>query len=89
MSVPSLEGSRYYVSFIDNFSRMARIYFLKKKSEVFESFLKFKALVENQTDRKINMLRTDNGGELCGKVFHQFCKQHDISSQNTTPYMPQ
>ena len=35
VSVPSLGVSKYYVSFIDNFSRMTQIYFLKKKSEVF------------------------------------------------------
>jgi hypothetical protein len=37
------------------------IYFLKKKSKVFDKFKKFKFLVENQTDKKINILRTDNG----------------------------
>ena len=74
MTVPSLGGSRYYVSFIDNFSRMTWIHFLKKKSEVFKRFLEFKALVENQNNRKIKVPRTDNGGEFCGKGFNQFCK---------------
>jgi hypothetical protein len=67
VSVPSLGGSLYYVSFIDDFSRKTWIYFLRKKSEVFEKFKEFKSLVENQTDKKIKVLRTDNGGELCGK----------------------
>ena len=49
--VPSLGGSKYYLSFIDEFSKMTWIYFLKKKSEVFEKFLEFKALVENQTEK--------------------------------------
>ena len=88
MSVPSLGGSMYYVSFIDDFYKMTWIYFLKK-SEVFERFLEFKALVENQTNRKIKVLRIDNGGEFYGKEFNQFCKQHDITRQNTMPYMPQ
>ena len=69
VSVPSLGGSRYYVSFIDEFSKMTWIYFLKKKLDAFERFLEFKSLVENQTNRKIKVLRTDNGGELCGKEF--------------------
>lgn len=47
VSVPSLGGSRYYVSFTDNFSRVTWLYFLKKKLEVFEKFLEFKFLVEN------------------------------------------
>jgi hypothetical protein len=65
--VPSLGGSLYYVSFIDDFSRKTWIYFLRMKSEVFEKFKEFKSLVENPTDKKIKVLRTDNGGKLCGK----------------------
>ena len=47
MKVPSLGKSVYYVSFIDDFSRNTWIYFLKKKSKVFDKFKEFKALVEN------------------------------------------
>ena len=89
MMVPSLGGSRYYVSFIDDFSKMTWICFLKKKSKVFKRFLEFKSLVENQTNSKITVLRTGNGGEFCGKKINQFYKQHGIARQNTTPYMPQ
>ena len=54
----------YYVSFIDDFSGNTWIYFLRKKSEVFDKFKEFKAMVENQTEKKINVLRTYNGGEF-------------------------
>ena len=67
--VPSLGGYLYYVSFIDDFSRNTWLYFLKNKLEVFKKFKEFKALVENQTGKKIKVLRTDNGGELCEKEF--------------------
>ena len=60
VSVPSLGGSRYCVPFIDDFSRMTWIYFLKKKFKLFERFLEFKPLVENQTNMKIKVLRTNN-----------------------------
>jgi hypothetical protein len=50
VSVPSLGGSLYYISFIDDFSRKTWIYFLRKKSEVFDKFKEFKSLVENQKD---------------------------------------
>ena len=72
--VPSLGGSRYYVSFIDDFSKITWIYFLKKNSKVFERFLEFKSPVENQTNKEIKVLRTNNGGDLYGKEFNQFCK---------------
>ena len=62
MSSISLTRYVYYVSFIDDFSHKNWIYFLKGKSEVFSKFKEYKALVENQTDRKIKILRLDNGG---------------------------
>ena len=71
----------YYMSFNDDFSKITWIYFLKKKLEVFERCLEFKALVENQTNREIKVLRIDNGGEFYGGV--------RIDRQNITPYMPQ
>ena len=67
--VPSLGKSIYYVSFIDYFSRNKWIYFLKIKYEVFDKFKEFRALVENQTEKKIKVLRTDNDGEFCSKEF--------------------
>jgi hypothetical protein len=61
VSISSLGKFLYYVSFIDDFSRNTWIYFLRKKSEVFHKFKEFKDLVENQTENKIKVLRTDNG----------------------------
>jgi hypothetical protein len=69
VSVPSLGKYMYYVSFIDDFSRNTWIYFLRNKSKVFDRFKDFKALVENQTEKIIKVLRTDNGRELCGNEF--------------------
>lgn len=52
VKVPSLGKSVYYVSFIDEFSRNTWIYFLKKKSEVFDRFKEFKALVKTRQRRR-------------------------------------
>eukprot|EP00253_Pinus_taeda_P025343 PITA_25343 len=79
VKVPSLGKSVYYVSFIDDFSRNTWIYFLKKKSEVFDKFKEFKALMENQIEKKVKALRTDNGGEFCSKEFEEFCKKCGIA----------
>jgi transposase InsO family protein len=89
VTVPSLGGSLYYVSFINDFSRKTWIYFLRKKQNILKRFKEFKALEENHTKKRIKVLRIDNGGELCGKEFDQFCKQYGIARQNTTPYTPQ
>ena len=53
----------YYVSFIDDFSKYTWIYLLKKRSDVFQVFQNFQALVERQFDTKILVVQSDWGGE--------------------------
>jgi hypothetical protein len=75
MSVPSLGKSVYYVSFINDFLRNAWIYFLRNKYEVFDKFKEFMAPMDNQMEKRIKVLRTDNGGEFCGNEFEELCKK--------------
>jgi transposase InsO family protein len=65
------------------------VYFLKSKDEVFSKFKEFKALIENLSERKIKILRSDNGGEYTSKEFVNFCKDVGIKRELTTPYNPQ
>ena len=67
MPVKSIGGSLYYVTFIDDFSRNTWMYLIKTKDEVFGKFQEFKAEVENLIDKKIKIIRTDNGGEYTFK----------------------
>lgn len=57
MRTPSKSQNRYFILFIDDFSRMTWLYFLKEISEVFEIFKKFKLLVVNFSGRKLRTLR--------------------------------
>ena len=59
----SMIQAKYALTFIDDFSRYCWVYFLKHKSEVFDLFKVFKALVENQYGRRLKILKYDNGGE--------------------------
>jgi hypothetical protein len=52
--------------------------FPQKKYEVFGSLKEFKSLVENQTEKTIKVMRTYNGGELCGNEFEYLCKKCGI-----------
>ncbi|XP_024984146.1 uncharacterized protein LOC112520048 [Cynara cardunculus var. scolymus] len=63
MRTPSFGESRYFLTFIDDYSRRIWTYFIKEKSEAFNCFVIFKAMVENQSECKIKTLRTDRGGE--------------------------
>ncbi|KAG8486393.1 hypothetical protein CXB51_019730 [Gossypium anomalum] len=87
--IPSLGGNKYYATFIDDFSRKSWIYLLKTKSEAFDKFIEFKAMVEKQSGHFIKILRTDRGGEYTSKLFESFCKKHEIIHQLTTVYTPQ
>jgi hypothetical protein len=89
MSSASLIGSLYYVVFIDDFSQKSWIFFMKTKGQVFNRFREFKALVENQTRKKIRVLRSENGGEYTSKEFMDFCAGEGIRRELTVPYNPQ
>jgi hypothetical protein len=52
----SLGGSKYFVSFIDEFSRMMWIQLMKTKDEVLQNFKTFKLEVEKQSSKKIKVL---------------------------------
>lgn len=89
MKVESLAGSKYFVTFIDDKSRWCEIYFLKKKGELFEKFLEFKAKVEKQTGKNIKTVRSDNGGEYRSNELQNYLKKEGICHQLTTEYTPQ
>ena len=56
MKTLSLGSQRYFLIFIDNFSRMTWFYFLKEKLETFATFMKFKALLEKQNGCSIKTI---------------------------------
>ena len=80
-------GKKYYVTFIDDFSRYTKVYLLKNKDEAFDMFLKYKAEVENQLNKKIKRVRSDRGGEYI--IFNDFCEKEGIIHEVTPPYSPE
>ena len=57
MNVNSVGGSRYFVTFIDDYSRYTTVYIIKHKSEVLEKFKEFVEMAENITGCRIKALR--------------------------------
>ena len=85
----SLGGARYFLSLIDDFSRMVWVFGLKSKDKVFDQFKNWKTLVETQANRKVRRLRTDNSLEFCNKDFDDFCTKHGIVRHKTVRQTPQ
>ena len=69
MPIISMNGSRYVITFVDDFSRNTWVFFIKKKFEVCEKFIELKALIKNAFGQKIKILRPDNGGEYVSNDF--------------------
>lgn len=86
---PSLGGKRYFLLFVDDFTRMIWIYFLNQKSDAFSIFLEYKALVEKESGFQIKSLRTDRGGEFIYHPFMEFCRKEGIKRQLTVSRSPQ
>ncbi|PKU87110.1 Retrovirus-related Pol polyprotein from transposon TNT 1-94 [Dendrobium catenatum] len=84
----SLRGYKFYVSFVDDFTKFTWVYPLIHKSDVFSTFIEFQNMVERQFNRKIMILRSDNGGEFLNKKFQTLFKLNGIIHQLTCPHSP-
>ena len=86
--VPTGDGSRYFVSFIDEKSRYSWIDFLSSKSEVLSKFKRFSNEFRMLTKRRIQSIRSDNGGEYSSKEFINYLIDAGIHRETTTPHNP-
>ena len=85
----SIGGARNFLIFVDDRSRYTWVYFIRKKSDVFEYFKEFKTMIEKQTGKSIKILRSDQGGEYTVGTFTYYCKDNGIIQQFTVPHTPQ
>ena len=92
-----IHGQKYFISFIDDYSRYMYIYLLHNKNEALDAFKVFKAEVENQCGKQIKIVRSDRGGEYYGRYtengqapgpFAKFLQEHGIIAQYTMPGSP-
>ena len=75
------EGYRYWVSFIDDYSRYWTIHLLKSKDEVFDAFKSFQAYLETQLGKKVKTFRNDKGGEYVSNAFKSHLTASGIQLQ--------
>lgn len=59
--VTTFGGNKYFLLFVDEWTRKLWIYLLKEKREFFSYFVKFCTLVERQSGMRVKILRTDGG----------------------------
>jgi len=83
----SINGSRFYVSFIDAFSRFTWVFPLQAKSDVMSVFLKFQVMVEWLLNTKIISVQSDWGGEY--RNLHSYFQSQGITHRISCPHTHQ
>ena len=76
--ISSINGFRYYVIFVDDFTRFTWFFPLRNKSQVLSSFQHFKNTMEIFLGKTIKVLRTDCGSEYTHNAFRHFCSNNGI-----------
>ncbi|CAI7860282.1 unnamed protein product [Closterium sp. NIES-53] len=87
---PSLSGSSYFLTIVDDHTRAVWVYPLKTKGEVAAAVLKeWMPRAQRESGHKVKVIRTDNGGEFIGADFESVLKKKGIQYQLTVRYNPQ
>ena len=88
IGIPSILGDfTMFILFIDDFSRYITIYLLRSKADAADAFLQFEKKLFNMTGRHITTLRSDGGTEYFRSSVKEYCQEHGISQQSSTPYI--
>ena len=82
-------GFRYFVTFIDDYSRCTWLFLMKTQVELFSIFQKFHAEIRTQFNTSIRILRSDNAKEYFSMSFSSFISSHGILHQSSCAYAPQ
>ena len=87
--VESKGGKNYYVTFIDNKTRLTHLYLLKMKDETAKTYKKYEAWVEVQMGKRIKVPNSDRGGEYQGAEFVEYLKLKGTVQKLNIHNMPQ
>ena len=88
MEVQSYKGDKYILLFVDDYSRMMTVMFLKQKFDAFQMFKWYLERVEKEIGKNLKCLRSDRGGEFTSNEFEEFYKDRGIKRQTSTPRTP-
>ncbi|GJS14139.1 putative ribonuclease H-like domain-containing protein [Tanacetum coccineum] len=87
--VSSLMHKKYCLVVTDDYSRFSWVFFLKTKDETTEILKNFIKEIENLVDKKVKIIRSDNGTEIKNKVMDKFCREKGIKREYSVARTPQ
>ena len=89
MPVRSAGGKEYAYIVVDDHTRAVYMRPLRHKSDASEAFRIFKAAAENEFQRKMREIMTDNARELCMGEMREICEESGIKLNTSVPYSPE
>ncbi|GJU53735.1 retrovirus-related pol polyprotein from transposon TNT 1-94 [Tanacetum coccineum] len=89
MRIASINGKRYVLVIVDNYSRYTWVHFLRKKDEVPEEIKTFLKRITVLLQALVIIVRTDNDTEFKNQVLQEYFKSVGISHQASTVCTPQ
>jgi transposase InsO family protein len=87
--VHSMGGKWYVLVIVDDYSCYFWVFFLESKDEEFEHFRSLALRLNNEHPNFLKAIRSDNGTEFRNASFDEFCLEHGIDQQFSTPRVPQ
>ena len=84
--ISSKGGAKYIISFVDEFSEEISVKMMKHKSEAQHLIKDYVVFKENQTDKKVKILRSDNAAEFRSNIIMDFTRVKGIKHELTIPY---
>ena len=87
--IPRRSHHKWFIIFVDDYSRYSWIYLLKNKSEVPSVIVRFIELIYNQFDKRIRSFRSDNAREYFSSEVNQYMNDHGIVHESSCVNTPQ
>lgn len=80
-------GEKYFLNFIDDYSKCTRIFCIKSKGETAKCFIEFINLVENKFGKRVKKIQCDNGKDYLNKDIYNFIRHKGIELLPCPPYV--
>ncbi|GKD13853.1 putative ribonuclease H-like domain-containing protein [Tanacetum coccineum] len=85
----SLMNKKYCLVVTDDYSRFTWVFFLATKDETSGILKSFITEIENLVDKKVKIIRCDNGTEFKNRVMSEFCEEKGIKKEFSAARTPQ
>ncbi|PNY05239.1 retrotransposon-related protein [Trifolium pratense] len=89
VSTASINGKKYGLVIVDDYSRWTWVKFLRTKDDAYDEFSNFCTQIQNEKGTTILKVRSDHGGEFENEPFEMFCEKYGILHEFSSPRTPQ